>query len=67
MWQPKTWPVFGEKLDQAGIVGEHIHGPFLDLGEHPFVEVVDLVVVSAAALASGDAPGSIKPAPALLI
>ena len=41
MRQAKTGAVLCQKLDQTGIVGKHIDGPGLDLGQHAFMEVLD--------------------------
>ena len=40
--QTKTGAVLGQKLNKARIVCKDINWPGLDLGEHTFMEVLDL-------------------------
>jgi hypothetical protein len=40
--EPEARPMFYEQFDQASVVGEDIHGPRLDVVQHPLVEILNL-------------------------
>ena len=63
MGKAKMRAVVAEKLDQTGVIGEHIHGPRLDLSRYPRVEILDLErhrKMLANTLTTGNARGDVE-------